>query len=188
VTTTPASDLQPDAPPRRITVRSSRLPISTRLRVRTLVLGVLAAVLVVAIGVWTMTLGRFAVPIPDVVAATFGLGQVDPAYDFVVRTLRLPRALSAALAGAALAASGALFQGLVRNPLVAPDIIGINAGASLVAVYLIVVTGSVALLPVGAFVGAVVTAFAVYAFTWRQGISGNRLVLVGIGINALLAA
>jgi len=188
MTTTPVPDLQPDAPSRRITVRSSRLPVSTRLRVRTLVLGGLAAVLVLAISVWTMTLGEFPVPIGDVLATTFGLGPADPAHDFIVRTLRLPRALSAALAGAALAASGALFQGLVRNPLVAPDIIGINAGASLIAVYLIVVTGSVALLPVGAFVGAVVTAFAVYAFTWRQGISGNRLVLVGIGINAVLGS
>jgi iron complex transport system permease protein len=169
-------------------VRPARLPVSTRVSLRTLAFGAAAAVLAAAVAAATMTLGGFPLTIPDVVRATLGIGEVPGDHAFIVRTLRLPRVLTAALVGAALAASGAIFQGLVRNPLVAPDIIGVNAGAALVAVYLIVVTGSTALLPVGAFAGAVVTAFAVYLFTWRKGISGNRLVLVGIGVNAVLAA
>jgi iron complex transport system permease protein len=192
VATPPVTEPQPQplptASPRRLTVRSRRLRISARISARTTVVGTVAAALAVLVAAVTMTLGDFPVPLPDVLASTFGVGAADPAYDFVVRELRLPRALAAALAGAALAASGAIFQGLVRNPLVAPDIIGINAGASLVAVYLIVITGSVAMVPAGAFVGAVVTAFAVYALTWRTGISGNRLVIVGIGVNAVLAS
>ncbi|WNV77638.1 iron chelate uptake ABC transporter family permease subunit [Geodermatophilus sp. DSM 44513] len=179
---------RPDAGPRRLTVRSRRVPVSARLSVRTAALGAVVAALALAAAAWTMTLGEFPVPLSDVLASTFGVGTADPAHDFVVRTLRLPRVLAALLAGAALAASGAVFQGLVRNPLVAPDVIGVNAGASLVAVYLIVVTGSALLLPAGAFAGALVTAFAVYAFTWRRGISGSRLVLVGIGVNAVLGS
>lgn len=186
--TRPRSALHPIGPGRRVTLRPARLPISTRVSLRTLVLGTVAVALAVAVAAWTMSLGEFPISIPDVVRATFGIGSVEGQHDFIVRTLRLPRVLTAALVGAALAASGAIFQGLVRNPLVSPDIIGVNAGAALVAVYLIVVTGSVVLLPVGAFLGAVVTAFAVYAFTWRKGITGNRLVLVGIGVSAVLAA
>lgn len=171
-----------------MTVRPARPPVSTRVSLRSLGLGVVAAALAAAVAGWTMTLGEYPISIADVARATLGLGAVDAQHDFIVRTLRLPRAVTAALVGAALATSGALFQGLVRNPLVAPDIIGVNAGASLVAVYLIVVTRSTALLPVGAFAGAVATAFAVYLLTWRRGISGNRLVLVGIGVNAVLVA
>lgn len=175
-------------PTRRVTIRPARVPVSTRVSLRTLALGALAAVLAVVIATVTMTLGEFPLTFADVVRATFGIGAVPGDHEFIVRTLRLPRVLTAALVGAALAASGAIFQALVRNPLVAPDIIGINAGAALVAVFLIVVTRVPALVPVGAFVGAVTTAFAVYALTWRKGISGNRLVLVGIGVNAVLGA
>lgn len=172
----------------RVSIRTSRLPISARVSLRTLSLCAVAALLTVGIAAWAMTLGEYPLPVADVLRATFGVGAVDGQHDFVVRTLRLPRVLTAALVGGALAASGALFQGLVRNPLVAPDIIGVNAGAALVAVYLIVATRSAALLPAGAFAGALVTAFVVYSLTWRKGISGNRLVLVGIGVNAALVA
>jgi iron complex transport system permease protein len=121
-----------------------------------------------------------------VFATTLWFGSGD--HDFIVRTLRLPRLLAAVGVGLALAMSGAIFQALVRNPLVAPDIVGVMSGASLVAVVLIVVTGVPGLVPVGALVGALATTAAVYVLTWRGGITGNRLVLVGIGVNALLVA
>lgn len=178
----------PGGPARRIVLRPARLPLSARVSLRTLTIGAAVAVLAAAVAVVTMSLGEFPISISEVARATAGLGAVEGQHEFIVRTLRLPRVLTAALVGAALAASGAIFQGLVRNPLVAPDIIGVNAGAALVAVFLIVVTRSTVLLPVGAFLGAVATAFAVYVFTWRKGISGNRLVLVGIGVNAVLTA
>ena len=92
------------------------------------------------------------------------------------------------LVGCSLATSGAVFQGLVRNPLVSPDIIGINAGASLFAVYWIVTGQDANLLPALAFAGAVAAAALIYVLTWRGGISGNRLILVGIGMNAMLSA
>lgn len=151
--------------------------------------GVIAVVttgVIAALFTWGMTLGDVDVPLPEVLAASLGLGTGE--HDFVVRTLRLPRALAALGVGTALAASGAIFQSLVRNPLVAPDIIGVMSGASLVAVTLIVVSGSPAVVPVGALLGALAATALVYALTWRGGISGNRLVLVGIAVNAVLVA
>lgn len=179
--------------PRKVTLRgelpagrSRRLQLSTRLTMRTVALIGVVAALVMAVAVWTMTLGEFPVPLADVVTTTLGLG--DGEFDFIVRTLRLPRTLAAMGVGVALATSGAIFQALVRNPLVAPDIIGVNAGASLAAVFMIVTGGASGLVPVAALLGALVTTAAVYGLTWRKGISGNRLVLVGIGVNAVLAA
>ena len=83
--------------------------------------------------------------------------------------------------------SGAIFQGVVRNPLVSPDIIGIDAGASLFAVFWIVTGQPSALLPLAAFVGAVLAAAVIYVLTWKGGIDTDRLILVGIGVGAALA-
>lgn len=159
---------------------------SGRVSTRTAALVVTSSAAVLSIAVWAMTLGDYPIGALDVVSVLFGGGEGQDG--FIVRTLRLPRVLAAIGAGVALATSGAIFQGLVRNPLVAPDIIGVMAGATLAAVTAITVFQSAMVVPVAAFVGAVVAAFVVYGLTWRQGISGNRLVLVGIGVNALLAA
>jgi iron complex transport system permease protein len=161
-------------------------PLSLRVRPRVLAVGAAGTTIALVLAAWTMVLGDFPVPPAQALAATFGLGTGE--YDFVVRTLRLPRTLAAAGVGVALGTSGAIFQGLVRNPLVSPDIIGVMTGASVVAVALIVTGGPLGLLPVAAFVGAVLTAALIYGLTWRAGISGNRLVLVGIGVNAVMAA
>ena len=72
----------------------------------------------------------------DVVRSLAGAG--DPAVDFIVLELRLPRVLTALLAGAALGMAGAVFQQVARNPLVAPDIVGVSGGAALAAVAVIV--------------------------------------------------
>jgi iron complex transport system permease protein len=174
-------------PPRRhghASVRAGFLAL--RINVRVLVLALLALLCLVLLGTWAMTLGSFHIPFVDVVKAVMGEGTRQS--EFIVRTLRLPRVLCAVLVGAALAMSGAIFQGLVRNPLVSPDIIGINAGATVVAVFWIVTGRDWTLLPLAAFAGALLTAALIYLLTWKGGISGNRLILVGIGLNAILTA
>lgn len=160
--------------------------VALRLNVRVLLMGLLALVGVLALATWAMTLGSFPIAFGDVVAALLGEGSQE--HTFIVRTLRLPRVLSAVFVGAALAMSGAIFQGLVRNPLVSPDIIGVNAGATVVAVFWIVTARDTTLLPLMALVGALLAASAVYLLTWKGGIAGGRLVLVGIGLNAMLTA
>ena len=131
--------------------------------------------------------GEYPVSPLDVVRTVLGMETGDGRYSFIVNTLRLPRAIVALLVGAALAVSGAVLQGLTRNDLAAPDIIGINAGAGLAAVTLIVVLPSVpvAFVPPAAFVGALVVAVLLYAIAWRGDSSPVRLILVGVGLSAV---
>jgi iron complex transport system permease protein len=139
-----------------------------------------------------MTLGSFHIPFTDVLNELLGRNNGTDKYatqvHFIVHTLRLPRVLCAILIGASLAMAGAVFQGLVRNPLVSPDIIGIDSGASAAAVFWIVTRQPSSLLPIAAFVGAILTAIAIYLLSWKGGISPDRLVLVGIGIGSALLA
>lgn len=109
----------------------------------------------------------------------------------IVWHIRLPRATAALLAGIALSVSGAAIQGLFRNPLASPDVLGISAGSSLGAV-LAIVTGLAGLhvlaIPALAFLGAVSTALLVYAIAARPG--GTHLlylVLAGLAVSSLLS-
>lgn len=174
------------APDQRVVRWQRPLPVSWRYRPRAVIVVLVAAGAVVAVAAWSMTLGDFPISVGEVVASLLGLGPGE--HDLIVRALRLPRTLAAIGVGGALAVSGALFQGLVRNPLVSPDVIGINGGATLVAVSLIAVTRAPALVPLGALLGALGAAALLYGLTWRRGVSGERLVLVGIAVEAVLTA
>ncbi len=171
---------------RRIVVR--RGPLSARLEARALTVG--GVLLLATLAALTLHVGRGEYPIApgDVLAALVGAG--DKATSFVVVDLRLPRALTAVLVGAALGIAGAVFQDLARNPLAAPDILGVTTGASLATVTLIVFgnTAGAISLPVAAATGALATGAALYLLAWRQGLQGHRLVLVGIGVQAVLQA
>lgn len=173
-----------DRPPALVALRAG--PVSARINPRVLLLTGAVLLLVMALGAWAMTLGSFALSIREVWASVSGDGTARS--DFIVWTLRLPRVLVAVLVGALLAISGAIFQGLVRNALVSPDIIGINAGASLAAVFWIVTAQASGLLLVAAFAGAVVASMLVYGLSWRGGIASNRMILIGIGVSALMGA
>lgn len=107
---------------------------------------------------------------------------------FVFEQILLPRVLVALIAGAALALSGAVFQSLTRNPLGSPDILGFTQGAATGALIGVTVLGGGTLLVAGsAWIGAVISAAAVYFVARRGGITGGtRLVLVGIGVAAML--
>lgn len=171
---------------RRLVLRGAGA--SVRIELRPLLVTTTLVALTLVLTVAAVSQGEFRVAPGDVVASLLGAG--DHATDFVVLDLRLPRALAALLAGAALGLSGALFQQVTRNALVSPDIVGVASGASLAAVGLIVLgstTGPVAV-PLAALGGAVVSGAALYALAWRGGIDGYRIVLVGIGLNALLQA
>ncbi len=142
----------------------------------------------VAALVASVAMGEFAIAPLDVLAALVGAG--NQATEFIVVDLRLPRALTGLLAGAALGLAGMVFQDVTRNPLVSPDIVGVAAGASLAAVALIVLgsTSGTASVPLAALAGALISGVALYGLAWQRGIHGYRLVLVGIGITALANA
>jgi iron complex transport system permease protein len=97
---------------------------------------------------------------------------------------RLPRVLSALLAGAALAVAGTVVQGVTRNPLAEPGLLGISGGAGLGAVAVIIYLPGAGLwtVTVAAAIGALVAFAAVYALSARGGLGTDRLVLVGMGV------
>lgn len=170
--------------PGHITIRNRY--IAVRINVRVLAMCLVTVVAGTAIAVLGMMLGSYHLSFMDVTRAVFGEG--DSKALFVVRDLRLPRVLVTILIGSILAMSGGIFQGLVRNPLVSPDIIGINTGASLMAVFWIAYGQPMRYLPLAAFAGAVVAAAIIYAVSWKGGIVPSRLILVGIGVGAFVSA
>jgi iron complex transport system permease protein len=110
----------------------------------------------------------------------------------IIRTLRLPRAAVAALVGAALATAGALMQGLTRNPLADPGILGIETGAALgvVAAVFFLNIGSLSLYALFAFAGAALTAIAVYTLgaLGRGGPTPLKITIAGAALTALLSS
>ncbi|WP_020615692.1 FecCD family ABC transporter permease [Paenibacillus daejeonensis] len=151
--------------------------------------------LIAAIAVlWILTVlsiayGALSLPIFEVVAAFFGGG--DPQSHMLVHRLRLPRTLVAILVGGGLGVAGALMQGVFRNPLASPDIMGVGGGASAAAVAFLTLTGgafSIHWLPVAAISGAFVTAALIYILGWRGGSSPHRLILIGVGISTAMSA
>ena len=140
--------------------------------------------------IWSVSQGEYPVPPLDVIRTVLGLPTDNPDYGFIVNTLRLPRTLVAWGVGMALAIAGTLTQGITRNPLAAPNIIGVNAGAALAAVSLIVVfpTVPIAILPVAAFGGALTVAVLIYLLAWKGGSSPVRLILVGVGFSLIAGA
>jgi iron complex transport system permease protein len=122
------------------------------------------------------------------------LGQGSFKENFVLYSVRLPRIVVTLLAGMALACSGAILQGITRNDLADPGIIGINSGAGVgVAVYYLFfpsTNGSfVYMLPIVAFISALITACIIYLFAYNKvtGLQPVRLVLTGVGFSMALA-
>jgi iron complex transport system permease protein len=148
---------------------------------RTVIVVVVLAVLVLLVAMAGVAIGAYTLSPSELLRTLFGQGT--PGDTFVVWRLRLPRVVLGALVGAAFAVAGALFQSLLRNPLASPDIIGVSGGASVAAVFGILVLGvSGPAISIAAFVGAVVVASVIYLLAWRGGVTGFRFVLIGVGV------
>ncbi|MEW4290310.1 FecCD family ABC transporter permease [Rossellomorea marisflavi] len=155
---------------------------------------VLLAVLTMLAVIISTGIGDMQIAPWKVVSVFFGGGSsID---QLVVTSFRLPRILIALLAGMALAVAGGILQGMIRNPLASPDIIGVTGGAGAAVVAFLTIFSnkdntlmvSIKWLPVAAFIGATIIAFLVYFLAWKKGVSPVRLVLIGIGISALTQA
>lgn len=187
-------------------LRGGRLPlVGLRVHRRPLVVGLLVAAACAALAVIALGTGDYPLTPAQVLTAA-----LDPGAGFertIVLEWRLPRVLAALAFGAALGASGAVFQSLTRNPLGSPDVIGFSTGAYTGALLsLTVLTGASASFSattgsatgstgggvsttVGALVGGMLTAAAVYALARVHGsVQGYRLVVVGIAATAVLHA
>jgi iron complex transport system permease protein len=141
------------------------------------------ALLVASAGIGTMRLSPL-----EVLKVLIGMGEETNAT--VVLEFRLPRILTAMLVGAELAAAGAIMQGIIRNPLASPDIVGVTGGASVAAVAFITMfeTASVVWLPPFALIGALAVTLLIYVLAWKSGVTSMRLVLIGVGIGAAMSA
>lgn len=161
--------------------------VSCRMPRRTVLVSALLALAALAIGVTALATGDLLLGLDRVVGAL--VGSETGAVRMVVVDWRMPRALAASLFGAALAAAGAVFQSITRNPLASPDVIGLTSGAytgGLIAI--VVLGGGVLATATGAIVGGAVAAVAVYLLAYRRGTQGFRLIVVGIGVSAMLSA
>lgn len=151
---------------------------------RARMMALLAACLLAGVAL-TLMLGQSYTSLINVVRI---LGGADiPGVSFTVRELRLPRAVVSVLVGACFGLGGIAFQTMLRNPLASPDIIGISTGASTGAVFAIVVLSlsgpAVSIIAIAAGLGV---ALLIYTLSWRQGVTGGRLILIGIGLAAML--
>jgi iron complex transport system permease protein len=152
---------------------------------RRLLIGVVLAAVVLALLAVTLMVGDTFYTPSEVIRTI--LGETVPGASFTVGELRLPRASMGALAGAAFGIAGSTFQTMLRNPLAAPDVIGISSGASAAAVVGVVLLkldeGTTSFLAIAA---ALLTAGVIYLLAYRDGVVGTRLILIGIGIAAML--
>ncbi|WP_160686572.1 iron chelate uptake ABC transporter family permease subunit [Clostridium sp. C2-6-12] len=116
-------------------------------------------------------------------------GEEIQGASFAISTLRLPRMLCALLVGLAFGMAGNTFQNMLRNPLASPDIIGINSGASVAAVFCILVLHmSGSSVSIAAVISGILISILIYALSKGSGFSGGRLILIGIGIQAMTNA
>lgn len=131
--------------------------------------------------------GDYPIPIAAVVGALGGDAGTPPQIAMIVVDMRLPRLAMGLLVGLALATAGAVAQAVMRNPLAEPGLLGINSGAALAAMILIVGFrgGLDHLLPAVSFAGAAGMALAIYILSWRHGTSSLRIILIGIGLSSL---
>jgi iron complex transport system permease protein len=140
-----------------------------------------------------IVVGPVTIPVRNVLASLFGgeSESVSAVHRVIVNQIRLPRVLLGLLVGSALAVSGVAMQGLFRNPLASPYVLGIASGASTgAALAILFASGSVFFLPLGAFVGATAAVLIVYGLA-RGGdhrTSIFTLILAGVAVGALFSA
>jgi iron complex transport system permease protein len=186
--------IQPGAAVERRNVPLARRAFPLAIMVALVALLLIAAAIAASIGPAKISLGRIA-------AALFEAGG-DPLTvnrdQIILMTIRLPRIVMSSIVGALLAGAGAIMQGLFRNPLADPGLVGVSAGASLAAAAAIVAGDKAApfltasapfLLPIAAFCGALATTAMLYRVaTWEGRTSIATMLLAGLALGALAGA
>ncbi|WP_408907217.1 FecCD family ABC transporter permease [Streptomyces cavernicola] len=143
---------------------------------------------VVLVVLATFSLTHSDIPMSVSVALRALVGSGDGGSVLVVQEFLAPRVAAGIVAGAGLGVAGSLLQRLFRNPLASPDVMGITGGASFGAVSLLAAGASQLLIPLGALAGGLLAALLLGVFAWRSGLGVTRLVLVGLAVQAGLAA
>jgi iron complex transport system permease protein len=166
-----------------------------RMQKRFMIVTTVLLALILIVFIISLNMGVVRIAPIDVFKTLFGQGT--PRDQLVLVDFRLPRMLLALVIGAALAVSGAILQGVSKNDLADPGILGINTGAGFAVILFIyffqgsmnsLTTFGIFLMPIFALLGAIVAALLIYILAWKKGIDPVRLILVGIGVNSGFAA
>lgn len=164
-----------------------------RRRRRSTIVIITLIVMIIAAFIISMNTGLIRLTPLEVVKTLFGAGTVNQ--ELILFDFRLPRIVISILIGAGFAVSGCIIQGLSRNPLADPGLLGINAGAGLAVILFITyyptsARGSIFLMPVLALIGAAATALLIYILSYKKhkGLLPTRMILVGIAVAAGIAA
>ncbi|KUP09439.1 iron ABC transporter [Bacillus coahuilensis p1.1.43] len=145
------------------------------------------ALLAIALCCTMLMLGNTIYPIQDVIRVL--LGEDVKGATFAVGTIRYPRMVAGLFAGFAFGVGGTVFQTMLRNPLANPNVIGITAGSSAAAVFCIIVLhASNTVVSFASVLGGLGTVFIIFLLSNRTAFSIGRLILIGIGIQAMLNA
>ena len=155
---------------------------------RGIVLIVALALLVIAAALWGLSVGAVAVPVDVIINTLFNLEGDKQTY--IIMKSRLPRMVLALLSGGALALSGAIIQAVIRNPLASPNIIGINSGAALFALAMVLVFPGVPVvwMPLVACIGGLCAAGVVILVAHYRNLSAIHLALIGVAVGFVFEA
>ncbi|WP_106766351.1 FecCD family ABC transporter permease [Paenibacillus faecalis] len=148
-------------------------------------LGITTLALIAAV-VLSIGLGSVQLSPTDTISTLFGSG--DEANRTILWDIRIPRVLLALLIGANLAASGALLQAVMLNPLADPGLTGVSSGAAVAVLFILLAQPKyVSLVPLAAIVGGLIAAFLVYTWAWNRqtGFTPIRIILSGVAVNAV---
>lgn len=143
--------------------------------------------LLVLIFILSIFYGSVQIGFTDIMNAFLNKG--DQRIIIIVREIRLPRAIVALIAGATLAGSGVLIKSVMRNPLADSGLLGIQSGASVVAMFVILVAGHlIEYLPISAFIGGIVAFSLIMTIAYKNGVNAIRMILAGVAVNAFFGA
>lgn len=156
-------------------------------RRRFIIVTSILAIISFALSCAMLMLGNTIYPVQDVISVL--LGEEVQGASFAIGTIRYPRMIAGIFAGFAFGVSGYVFQTMLRNPLANPNVIGITAGSSSAAVFCIIVLhASNAVVSIASVIGGLATVFVIFLLSKGSSFSIGRLILVGIGIQAMLNA
>ncbi len=176
--------------PKKPEVESSSHKINIKhneLHIRKIVLILILAIICMGSFIISVGKGSLNLTPAEVVNALFV--EKDTVSHQIVWNVRLPRTLIAGIVGMCLALSGAILQGVMRNPLASPGIIGVSSGAGLMAfIILIIFPTHYYLVPAGAFIGALLATILIYMLAWKNGVQPMRMILAGVAVSSLLGA
>lgn len=136
-----------------------------------------------------ISVGNGAVKISPLKIINILLYEQDSAAYQIILNVRLPRTIVAMFVGISLSLSGSVLQGVMRNPLASPNIIGVSSGGGFFAyIFLILLPQYYYLVPIGAFFGALLASLIIYSLAWKRGIVTNRLILAGVAVSSIFSA